>query len=97
MITVIALTQLVFLTLGVIFLKGMVNANGDITSSLYFQFLDKNWPWLFVLPFAWIAFAQISYHSNKGLLTPTVAQVTGIVLSGICFIFFASVTFFPSP
>jgi ABC-type enterochelin transport system permease subunit len=96
MITVLALTQLVFLTLGTIFLKGMVNANGDIASSLYFQFLDKNWPWLFLLPLAWIAFAQISYHINKAPLTPPVARVIGIVLSGICLIFFASVTFFPS-
>ncbi len=37
MTTVFALTQLVFLTLGTIFLKGMVHANGDITSSPYFQ------------------------------------------------------------
>jgi hypothetical protein len=50
MTTVLALTQLVLLTFGTIFLKGMVNANGDITSSLYFQFLDKNWPWFFLFP-----------------------------------------------
>ena len=96
MITAIALTQLVFLTLGVIFLKGMVNANGDISASLYFQFLDKNWPWFFLLPVAWIAFVQISYRINSVPLTPTVARVIGIVLSGICFTFFASVIFFPS-
>lgn len=96
MIIVIALTQLVFLTLGVIFLKGMVNANGDITSSLYFQFLDKNWLWLFLLPVAWIAYAHISYQINKGPFTPTIARVIGILLSGVCLIVFASVTFFPS-
>jgi hypothetical protein len=96
MTIVLALTQLVFLSLGTIFLKGMMKANGDITSSLYFQFLDKNWPWLFLLPVAWIAYAQISYQINTGPFTPTVARVVGIVLSGICVVFFASVMFFPS-
>ena len=95
MITVIALTQLVFLTLGIIFLKSMMNADKNIASSLYFQFLDKNWPWLFLLPIAWITYTQISYQINKGFLTPTVARVIGIVLLVICFIFFASVVFLP--
>jgi hypothetical protein len=94
--TVLALTQLVFITLGTIFLKGMVKANGDITSSLYFQFLDKNWLWFFLLPFASIAFTQVSYQINKYPFTPTIAGVVGIVLSGICVIFFVSVIFFPS-
>jgi drug/metabolite transporter (DMT)-like permease len=94
--TVLALTQLVFISLGTIFLKGMVKANGDITSSLYFQFLDKYWLWLYLLPFASIAFSQISYQINKGPFTPTIAGVVGIVFSGICVIFFASVIFFPS-
>ena len=96
MTTVFALTQLVFLTLGTIFLKGMVHANGDITSSPYFQFLDKNWPWLFLLPVAWITYSQISYQINKGPFTPGVAHVIGTVLSGICLAFFASVMVFPS-
>jgi hypothetical protein len=41
-------------------------------------------------------FAQISYQVNKGPFTPTVARIVGIVLSGICLVFFASVMFFPS-
>jgi hypothetical protein len=94
--TVLALTQLVFITLGTIFLKGMVKANGDITSSLYFQFLDKNWLWFFLLPFASIAYTQISYQINKCPFTPTIAGIIGIVFSGICVIFFVSVIFFPS-
>jgi hypothetical protein len=96
MTTVFALTQLVFLTFGTIFLKGMVNANGDITSSLYFQFLDKNWPWFFLIPVVWVIYTQISYYIDKGPFTPTVARVSGIVLSGICLLYFASVIFFPS-
>jgi hypothetical protein len=96
MIIVFALTQFVFLTLGTIFLKGMVNANGDITSSSYFQFLDQNWIWFFLLPVAWTAYALVSYNVNKGPFTPAVARILGIALSGFCLLFFASVMFFPS-
>jgi len=96
MTAVLALTQLVLLTLGTIFLKGMVNANGDITSSLYFQFLNENWPFFFLLPVAWIGYSQMCYKINKGPFTPTVAQIIGIIFSGVCLFFFASVMFFPS-
>jgi hypothetical protein len=96
MIIVFPLTQFVLLTLGTIFLKGMVNANGDISSSLYFQFLDQNWLWFFLLPVAWTAYAQVSYKLNKGPFTPAVARLLGIALSGFCLLFFASVMFFPS-
>jgi hypothetical protein len=96
MIIVFALTQFVLLTLGTVFLKGMVNANGDITSSRYFQFLDQNWPWLFLIPVAGIAYTQVSYLVNRGPFTPAVARLLGLALSGFCLIFFASVLFFPS-
>ncbi len=96
MTTAFALTQFVFIILGAIFLKGMVNANGDITSSPYFQFIEKYWPWFFLLPIAWIGFTQISYQVNKGILTPAIARIIGIILSGVCLLFFASVLFFPS-
>jgi hypothetical protein len=42
MTIVLAITQSVLLTLGTIFLKGMVHANGDSRSLSYFQFLDNN-------------------------------------------------------
>jgi hypothetical protein len=96
MSTVLALTQFVLLTFGTIFLKGMVKANGDITSSTYFQFLDKNWLWFFLIPVASVFYIQMSYQINKLPFTPAVARITGIVLSGICLIYFASVMFFPS-
>ena len=95
---VIALTilQFVFLFLGTVTLKGIINANGDITSSLYFQFLDKNWLWFFLIPVVWNAYALISYHINKGPSARSVTGLVGALLSGICFIYFASVLFFPS-
>lgn len=75
MITVLAITQFVFLFLGTIFLKGMVNANGDITSSPYFQFLNKNWPWLFLMPVVGIGYAQLSYYSKHRSLPAWPAYV----------------------
>ncbi|HXM03984.1 MAG TPA: hypothetical protein VN939_15335 [Chthoniobacterales bacterium] len=96
MTTVVAITQFVLLAFGTIFLKGMVHANGDIRSSSYFQFLDNNWPWFFLLPVAWIIYAQLSYQVNRRPFTPAVARITGIVLSGFCLLYFASVMFFPS-
>src|SRR5450631_1221447 len=96
MTTVFAITQFVLLTLGTIFLKGMVNANGDISTSPYFQFLDRNWLWFFFLPVVWVIYAQISYRINKSIFTPSLARILGAVLSGICLLFFASVMLFPA-
>src|ERR1700733_2853732 len=96
MITVLVLTQFVFLILGTIFLKGMVNANGDISASIYFQLLDKYWLWLFLLPLAGVAYTLLSYQVNKRPFTPMIARVIGIVISGFCLFVFVSVLFFPS-
>jgi succinate-acetate transporter protein len=48
--------------------------------------------------FFWIAYTLVlvSYQINKGLFTLTIARVFGVVLSGFCLLFFASVMFFPS-
>jgi hypothetical protein len=96
MITVLVLTQFVFLILGTIFLKGMVNANGDISSSLYFLLLDKYWLWLFLLPLAGVAYTLLSYQINKGPFTLIAAWVVGAVISVFCLLVFVSVLFFPS-
>ncbi len=96
MITVLVLTQFVFLILGTIFLKGLVNANGDISESPYFQLLDKYWLWLFLLPLAGVAYTVLSYQINKGPFTPSAARVIGVVISAFCLLVFVSVLFFPS-
>jgi hypothetical protein len=96
MITVLVLTQFVFLILGTIFLKGMVNANGDISSSFYFQLLDRYWLWLFLLPLIGVAYTLLSNQINKGPFTLTIARVIGIIISGFCLLVFVSVLFFPS-
>jgi len=95
MVTALTLLQLAFLFLGTITLKGMINANGKITSSVYFQFLAENWLWFFLIPVVWNVYALISNQINKGPFTRSVTGVVGAFLSGICFIYFASVVFFP--
>jgi hypothetical protein len=95
MVTALTLLQLAFLFLGTITLKGMINARGNITSSLYFQFLAEHWLWFFLIPVVWNVYALISNQINKGPFTRSVTGVVGAFLAGICFIYFASVFFFP--
>ena len=95
MVTALTALQLALLFLGTISLKGMVNANPLGTSSVYFQFLVENWLWFFLIPVIWNLYALISYRINKGLFTRSVTGVVGAFLSGICFIYLASVFFFP--
>jgi hypothetical protein len=95
MVTALTLLQLAFLFLGTITLKGMINARGNITSSLYFQFLAEHWLWFFLIPVVWNVYALISYRINNGPFTRSVNGVVGAFLSGICFIYFASAVFFP--
>ena len=49
-----------------------------------------------LIPVVGIGYAQLSSMINKGPFTLSGARVIGIVLSGICLFFFASVLFFPS-
>ena len=95
MVTALTLLQLAFLFLGTITLKGMINANGKITSSVYFQFLAENWLWFFLIPVVFDFYALISYRINKGPFKRSVIGPVGGFLSGLCFIYFASVVFFP--
>jgi len=94
MVTALALLQFGFLFLGTVTLKGMINANGRVPSSVYFQFLNEYWLWFFLVPVVWSVYAQISYRINNGPFNRSVTGVVGGFLSGICFIYFASVLFF---
>ena len=95
MVTALTALQLAFLFLGTITLKGMINATGHITPSVYFQFVAENWLWFFLIPVVFNFYALISNQINKGPFTRSVTGVVGGFLSGICFIYFASVVFFP--
>ena len=65
MINVIALTQFAFLTLGIVFLKIMIQANSDYQISRYLQTLNRIALWLFAIPIVWIAFASLVRISTE--------------------------------
>jgi len=78
MINVIALTQFAFLTLGIVFLKIMIQANSDYQISRY---LNRIALWLFAIPIVWIAFASLCSHINRAPLIPRVAYWVGIIIT----------------
>lgn len=96
MINVLALTQFAFLTLGIVSLKIMIQANGTADVSPYLQRLDGVALWLFVVPLVWIAFATTCVRVGRAPLTVQTAKVTGVLLAILCFLFLATVTFLPS-
>ena len=93
---VIALTQFAFLTLGIVFLKIMIQANSDYQVSRYLQTLNRIALWLFAIPIVWIAFAFLCSRINRAPLIPRVAYGVGIVVAVLCFLFLATVTLLPS-
>lgn len=90
MIRVIAMTQFAFLTLGVVSLKIMIQANTDASESAYLAFLNTISLWLFAIPIGWVFFATLCSKINKAPLTLKVAQVTGVIIAVACFLFLAS-------
>jgi hypothetical protein len=96
MINVIALTQFAFLTLGIVFLKIMIQANSDYQVSRYLQTLDRIALWLFAIPIVWIAFVFLCSHLNRSPLVPRVAYRIGIIITILRFLFLATVTLLPS-
>ena len=95
MITVIALSQLAFLSLGVAFLKIMVRAHAGTPSSPLVDFLNTHWPWFFLIPLAWIAYARICLRVNRAPLSPGFARAIGVVIAAVFFVFFVALAFFP--
>ena len=93
MVTAVALLQLAFLSLGTVMLKGIIHANGDVPSSVYLKFVNDYWLWFFLIPVVWYVYGQISYLINKGPFKQSVIGVVGGFVSGICFVYFASVLF----
>jgi hypothetical protein len=96
MINVIALTQFAFLTLGIVFLKIMIQANSDYQVSRYLQTLNRIALWLLAIPIVWIAFASLCAHINRAPLIPRVAYWVGIIMAVLCFLFLATVALLPS-
>lgn len=93
MINVIALTQLAFITLGVVLSQILYRASGRTATSAYARVIIEQWHWLFAIPVLWIGFALIAAKVNRSPLTPRVAQRIGVCLAVGCFVFFATATF----
>lgn len=92
MINVLALTQLAFLSLGVVLMRILYRANGGATSSAYVEFWMRHGLWLFLVPPAWVVLALVAQRFNRAPLTPRVAQGMGVLLAVVFFAFFVTVT-----
>lgn len=93
MINVIALTQLAFLTLGVVLSRILYRATGNTTTTAYTRIVIDQWYLLFAAPVIWIGFALLATRINRTPLTPGTARAIGVALAMACFAFFVSSTF----
>jgi hypothetical protein len=93
MIKVIALTQFVFLALGIMSAIIRARAAGRTMDPI----LGVSPWWVIVIPPAWIAFAALCSRCQKAPLSPSVARASGIILALFAFLFTAVVTFSTRP
>lgn len=89
----IALTQFVFLSLGVMALNVIVKITHH--PSPFAQFLAGQGWWLIILPVCWIAFEKVCQVLNKGFFRPGTARISGILLAAAIFGCYAFAIFFP--
>jgi len=92
MIPVIALTQLAFISLAVVFAKILFRADGADAASGFELWVQTNGMWLFLVPVVWVILARVSDTVRRGLLSPPVAKATGVALSVAAFVFLLVVT-----
>jgi len=97
MILVIALTQFVFISLGIMALKIMVMAStNDATIPPHVAQLNAYGIWLFCIPFAWMLLAQCAVIFSKGPIAVNIARVTGVILCVLIFVVYVGSVFFVS-
>ena len=89
LITVIALTQFAFLTLGIVTLKILIHSVSSV--SPFIRRLDVISLWLFSIPVIWIVYAMIVVRRDNAPLSTFVARIIGIVLAVLSFLFLAAV------
>ena len=92
MITVVALTQFAFLTLGIVSLKILIHSVSSVPPSI--RRLDVISLWLFSVPVIWSAYATITVRMDKRPVSAVVAQTIGIVLAVLSSLFLAAVVFY---
>lgn len=85
MILSIALTQFVFISLGMLSVNVLLKAGGYAANvaerfPAFSVWMATQSLWVFALPFAWVAFAGLCLHFGKGRLPEAIVRVTGVVL-----------------
>lgn len=93
MINVLALTQLAFLTLGVVLTRILYRANGKTIPSEFVDVVIHQWYWLFAAPLVWIAFAKVSERFDRFPFSVRVAHAFGVALAVASFVFFVGTSF----
>ncbi len=92
MITMVALTQFPFLTLGIVLLKILIHSSASVPGSI--QWLNVVSLSLFSIPAICTVYATICVRIDKHALSLFVAQIAGIVLAVVSFLFLAAVVFY---
>jgi len=95
--SVIAITQFVFLALGSMALRVLMNANAiddaNPQAELALFLVSNSW-WLVLLPAAWALYANIAGRVNRGPLSLMVAHGVGVVMIvGIAAVFALTLVF----
>jgi hypothetical protein len=90
MILPIALTQFVFISLGMLSVNVLLKAAGYAanvaeTFPAFSVWMATQSLWLFALPLAWVAFAALCQHIGRGLFSESTARVTGVLLAAAVF------------
>lgn len=86
MILSIALTQFVFISLGILSVNVLLKAGGYAANVAgrfpeFSVWMATQSLWLFAVPFAWVAFAGLCLHFRKSLLSESTARLTGVALA----------------
>jgi len=85
MIISIALTQFVFISLGILAVNVLLKAGGfaqNVESSFpdFTVWMASQSLWFFIIPLAWIAFAALCDRVKRGLLSESGARFTGVAI-----------------
>ncbi len=86
MILSIALTQFVFLSLGILSVNVLLKAAGYAanvaeTFPAFSVWMATQSLWLFTLPLGWVTFAGLCLHIGKEPFSEMAARVTGVALA----------------
>ena len=93
MIRVLALTQLAFLTLGLVAFKIMFKSGGNTASSPFLQFIGRFGFWLYLVPLLWLAMATLGERRSKASPVAKLSEAAGVIIAVLCFLFLVVVTF----